>query len=374
MRKVQEIVVVIPVYEPYLGPEEKELVLDCIQSSWISSSGRYVKEFEDRFAQRSGSRHGISVTNGTAALHLALYALGIGPGDEVLVPSLTFVATANAVSYTGATPIFVDSERDTWNISPEDAERHTTKRTRAIIPVHLYGHPAKMAEIRDLSRVHGLNIVEDCAQAHFAKVGVQYVGTFGIAGTFSFYGNKLITTGEGGMVITDDDQLAERLRFLKNHGMSPDRRYWHPEIGFNYRMTNLQAAVGVAQLQKLDEILRRKAEIAATYRNSLNGIRGISLPPSLNGYTNQHWLFSVLVEPSFGVDRNELIRKLQENGIESRPLFYPIHTMPMYNRGASLPIAEELAKKGISLPSSPALSVDDIVRIAGIVRKVGKRG
>src|ERR1035437_4347916 len=234
----------VPLYEPWLGREEARLVMQALRSGWISSAGPLVSEFEGRFASMCGVRHAVAVSSGTAALHVTLHALGIGPGDEVLVPTLTFVARANPVRYTGATPVFVDSEWETWGMDPEDAERKITERTRAIIPVHLYGHPARMPAILELAERRGLLVVEDASEAHFAAVNGGYVGALGAAEVFSFYGNKSVTTGEGRMVVTDDSALADRVRYLIAQAMSPQRRYWHGELGFNYRMTNLQAAVG----------------------------------------------------------------------------------------------------------------------------------
>ncbi len=248
----------IPIYEPILGSTEEQYVCQAVQSGWISSNGKYIKEFETLFAAFCGTAHGISVSNGTTALHLILHALGIGPGDEVIVPALSFVASANAVHYTGAKPVFADVDPVTWTIDPASVEALITERTKAIMPVHLYGHPAPMAALRLLAEQHDLLIVEDAAEAHGAQVGTQRTGALGHAAAFSFFANKVITTGEGGMVTTDDAALAARCRMLRDHAMPPERRYWHDEVGFNYRMTNLQAAVGVAQMARIDEFLRRK--------------------------------------------------------------------------------------------------------------------
>lgn len=362
----------IPVYEPFLGEEEAELVQSCLAKGWISGNGAYVEAFEDAFAGRCGRAHGVAVTSGTAALHLALHALDLVPGDEVLVPTLTYVATAHAVSYTGAIPVFVDAEADTWNMSPTDAARKITSRTRAILVVHLFGHPAQMDALQALADHHGLLIIEDAAQAHFAKIGPRVVGSFGQAAAFSFYGNKLITTGEGGMVLCDDEQLANRLRLLRNHAMAPERRYWHTELGFNYRMTNLQAAVGLAQMGKVDDILARKAEITTCYRQLLGGIPGITLPPQLPGYTNIHWLFSILVEPGYGRSRDQLMESLYAHGVETRPFFPVLHRMPRYSQTAQLPLAEALSERGLSLPSSPLLTIDDINKIAVLIESLSR--
>lgn len=361
----------IPVYEPSLGSEEEALVLDCIRSSWVSSAGHYLDEFESEFAEKCGTRYAIATSSGTTALHLILHALGIGPGDEVLVPSLTFVATANAVRYTGATPILVDSEIDTWNISVDDAARRITPRTKALIAVHLYGHPCKMPEILAFAQRHDLLVIEDAAEAHFARVGNKYVGTFGIAAAFSFYGNKIITTGEGGLVTTDDSDLAARMRYLRGHAMTATKRYWHDEVGFNYRMTNLQAAVGLAQLRKVDTILDRKAAIARWYSEILQGVPGVGLPPSLPGYHNVYWLFSILIDSqTFGMDRDALGCMLGNSGIDTRKFFFPVHTMPPYLSSDKRAIAERLSREGLSLPSGPKLNQDVIQSIAQLIQEI----
>src|SRR5581483_301487 len=264
----------LPVAEPFLGDEELRYVAECVQTGWVSSAGKFVRRFEELFAELFEVEHAVAVSNGTTALHLALLALGIGPGDEVIVPALTFVATANAVTYCGATPVFADSEPTTWNIDPELAAAAVTPRTKAIVAVHLYGHPADLDPLLEL----GVPVVEDAAEAHGARYRGRPVGSLGAVGTFSFYGNKIVTTGEGGMVVTDRADLAARVRQLRDHGMDPDRRYWHPVLGFNYRLTNLQAALGVAQLEKLDAILERKARLAELYAEGLRDVPGIVLP------------------------------------------------------------------------------------------------
>ena len=266
----------IPVFAPWLSENVRRYVLDCVDSGWISSLGKYVGRFERDFAAFCEARHGVATSNGTTALHLCLATLGIGPDDEVLVPSLTFVSTANVVRYTGATPVLVDADPRTWGMDAADARRKLTARTRAIIPVHLYGHPVDLDPLLALAAEHELDIVEDAAEAHGARYKGRRVGALGRLGAFSFYGNKIITTGEGGMVVTNDPALAERAAFLRDHAMDPRRRYYHPEIGFNYRMTNIQAAIGCAQLEQIDAILARRKAIAAAYEVGLAGIRGLS--------------------------------------------------------------------------------------------------
>ncbi len=361
----------IPVYEPLLGEEELKNVVEAVKSGWISSLGKFVLEFEEGFASYCGVKHGIAVSNGTTALHLALSSIGVGPGDEVIVPTLTFVATANAVRYTGADVVFADSETSTWNVDPKSIEQKITSKTKAIIVVHLYGHPVDMDPVLELGRKHGVYVIEDAAEAHGAEYNGKRVGGIGDIGCFSFYGNKIITTGEGGMLVTNDDMIAKRARLLRDHGMSPVKRYWFPEVGFNYRITNLQAAVGVAQLRKIEEIIRIKREIAAEYNHLLGGIEGIRLPPEEGWSKNVYWMYSILVESPYKISRDELMKELAESGIDSRPFFYPIHTMPPYFKGETYPVAERLSACGINLPSSPKLSKDDIRKVVGVIKRYG---
>ncbi|MEM7030706.1 MAG: DegT/DnrJ/EryC1/StrS family aminotransferase [Chloroflexota bacterium] len=346
----------IPVAEPRLGEKELAYVTDCITTGWVSSKGKYVGQFEQAFADFCGTQHGVATFNGTIALHLVLAALNIGADDEVIIPSLTFVSTANAVAYTGAKPVFVDSERETWNIDPVAIEAAITSRTKAIIPVHLYGHPADMDVITAIAEKHDLIVIEDAAEAHGARYKGQRTGSLAKAAIFSFMGNKIMTTGEGGMVVTNDADLADRCMFLANHARYSDNPYWHVETGFNYRMTNLQAALGVAQLEQIDEFIDIRRKTAVQYMTRLEGVPGLTMPPETDWADNVYWMFAPLVEPAFGMSRDDLMKKLREKEIESRPFFYPIHTMPMYNNGQTLPVAEELSAKGINLPSGANLT------------------
>ncbi|MCO6451616.1 MAG: aminotransferase class I/II-fold pyridoxal phosphate-dependent enzyme [Caldilineales bacterium] len=359
----------LPVAEPSFGEKELKYTAECVLTGWVSSAGPFVTRFEEMFAEFCGAKHAIAASNGTTALHLAMLALGIGPGDEVIVPTLTFIATANAVTYTGARPVFVDSEPETWNIDPAQIERAITPKTRAIIPVHLYGHPANMAAILDIAQRYGLFVVEDAAEAHGARYQNRIVGNLGDIGIFSFYGNKIITTGEGGMLVTDRTDLAERIRILRDHGMSPERRYWHTHLGYNYRMTNIQAALGVAQMERIDAILAAKRQLARTYGAGLAGVTGLSLPPAAAWADNVYWLYSIQVQPErFGMRRDDLMAALQAMQIETRPLFPPVHQQPIYATGQRLPVAEALSQNGLSLPSSAALSPADIARIISAIR------
>lgn len=346
----------IPVYEPWLGEREAEYVLDAVRSGWISSLGRYVSEFEEAFAAYCGAAHGVSTSNGTTALHLALHARGIGPGDEVIVPALTFVASANAVVYTGARPVFADVDPQTWTIQPDEVERLITERTRAIMPVHLYGHPASMDAINALAESHDLFVLEDAAEAHGAQIGTKRAGNLGDAAAFSFFANKVVTTGEGGMVTTDDVELAARLRKLRDHAMPPERRYWHDEVGFNYRMTNLQAAVGLAQMERIDEFVARKRAIAGQYSAQLADVPGLRLPVERPGFTNVYWMYSIVVGESYSLSRDELVLALRARGIDSRPFFHSLDTLPPYAAAEPLPVSLALSRTGLNVPSSPKLA------------------
>ncbi|RMF36532.1 MAG: DegT/DnrJ/EryC1/StrS family aminotransferase [Chlorobiota bacterium] len=357
----------IPVYQPWLCGNEERYVLDCLRSNWISSKGDYIVAFEERFASFIGIRHAISVCNGTVALHVALAALGIGPGDEVIVPTLTYIAPVNAIVYCGATPVFVDSDPQTWQLDPNHVYRRITPRTKAILAVHLYGHPADMGALTTLAREHGLFLIEDCAEALGAYYNAAHVGTFGDIATFSFYGNKTITTGEGGMVVTNDDMLAERVRRLKGQGLAPYREYWHDIVGYNYRMTNIAAAIGLAQLENAPLFLERKRAIAQQYRSLLTGTSVVMHSEAPN-VRHAYWIVTVLAPTA--EDRDRIRAELARHGIETRPTFYPVHTMPMYaQRYERHRVAESLGLRGINLPSYPALSADAIEEICAIVRQ-----
>lgn len=355
----------IPIYRPDINGNEKKYVNECIDTSWISSHGRFVPEFEARIADYVKIAHAVSVSNGTVALHLALVALGIGPGDEVIVPTLTYIASVNAITYTGATPVFVDSTRDTWQIDPNDIRRNITARTRAIMPVHLYGQSCDMDAIIDIAREHQLFVIEDCAEAFGTKYKGQHVGTFGDISTFSFFGNKTITTGEGGMVITNDKTLYERARHLKGQGLAAHREYWHDVVGYNYRMTNIQSAIGLAQLERADEFIKRKRAIAFRYAKELAGLP-VEMHQEAAGTTHSYWMVSILVnQPEH---RDPLREHLRLAGIETRPVFYPVHTMPMHSRNFRRhPVAEDLAWRGINLPSWPGLTNAQVDRIAASI-------
>ncbi|MDT5270945.1 MAG: perosamine synthetase [Acidobacteriota bacterium] len=352
----------IPVSSPSFVGREREYVLDCMESGWVSSAGKYIDRFEAAFADFCGVKHAVACCNGTAALHLGLLALGVGPGDEVIVPTLTFVATANAVTYCGARPVFADSEPETWNLDPAQVEAKITPRTKGIVAVHLYGHPADMDALRALASRHGLFLLEDAAEAHGALHRGRSAGSLGDLAAFSFYGNKIIATGEGGMVTTDDDALAARVRLLRGQGVDPERRYWFPVVGYNYRMMNIPAAIGLAQLERVDWHMGRRREVAAVYRQLLDGVAGLSWQAERDWARHAYWMFTVLLDEREADSRDPLIARLHEEGVETRPVFYPLHSLPPYResaRGEEFPVAESLARRGISLPTWAGLSRDD---------------
>jgi perosamine synthetase len=330
-----------------------------------------VEQFEASFAKYCNVKHAVAVMNGTVALHLALLMREIGPGDEVIIPDLTFVATANVVRYVGATPVFVDAEPATWTMDVSKLESKITSKTKAIIPVHLYGHPVDMDPVISLADKYGLYVVEDAAEAHGAEYKGKRVGGLGHVGAFSFYGNKVITTGEGGMLTTNDDHLADRARFLKDHAMSKDNRYWHPEIGYNYRMTNIQAAVGVAQLERIDQLLAGKIEVAHQYQQGLENCPGVILHPQASWAKNIYWMYSILVTDESALDRDALIAALRQCEIDSRPFFHPMHRLPPYsNAPGDYPVATDLSRRGINLPSYPALEHSQIEYICKTIREL----
>jgi perosamine synthetase len=345
---------------------EKKYVAECLDSNWISSKGKFIPEFEARFAEYTGSRYAASVCNGTVAIHLALLALGIGDGDEVIVPTLTYIASVNAISYTGAKPVFVDSIRETWQMSPSDVECKITNKTRAIMAVHLYGHPCEMDKLCQIAKKYGLFLIEDCAEAFGSKYKEKHIGTFGDIATYSFFGNKTITTGEGGMVVTNDETLFDRAIHFKGQGLAKHRQYWHDVIGYNYRMTNICAAIGLGQLEQADKFIERKREIAFLYKKHLNC--PVELHKEDQNVFHSYWMCSILVPDA--LMRDKLRDVLSEKGIETRPLFYPVHTMPMYStKFQRHPIAEDLGWRGINLPSWPGLNDENVEEISVIINK-----
>jgi perosamine synthetase len=354
----------LPVYRPDLSGNERRYVLDCIDSSWISSLGVYIERFEQAACAATGARYALGVCNGTTALHLALHSLGIGPGDEVIVPTFTYIASVNTIAQTGATPVLAECRASDWLLDPVDVATRITPRTKAILPVHLYGLACDMPRIKALADQHGLAIVEDCAEALGTTLHGRHVGTFGDIGTFSFFGNKTITTGEGGMVVTQDETLALRMRMARGQGQSLTRRYWHETLGFNYRMTNIVAAIGLAQMERLEAILARKREIGALYRDGLSGLPVTFAQPG-KGVAMSEWLVTVLLPT--GMDRDRFMASLSARRVETRPVFYCASELPMYATGERFPVAENIAGRGVSLPSYPTLTDQDIQRLVQTV-------
>jgi len=355
----------IAIAEPDLSRLEEEYALAAIRSTWISSTGEYLTRFEREFAGACGCPHALAVSNGTTAIHLALAALNVGPGDEVIVPSMTYIATANAVRYCGAEPVFVDVEPSTWCLDPARLEEAITPRTKGVIAVHLLGHPADMDPILEIAAIHGLWVVEDAAEATFATYKGRTVGGLGRIGTFSFFGNKVLTCGEGGAVTFQDPVLATRLRMLRGQGMDPRQRYYFPIVGFNYRLTNLAAAILCGQMERRADILRRRREIVALYEARLRDVPGIGLRTDAEWAATSPWMFSATIDGPAGIDRDAVARRLADDGIETRPLFVPIHSLPPYRaahaaRGTELPVTGRLGRDGIMLPTHTLLSDGDI--------------
>jgi len=360
----------ISIASPVLSGNELAYVTECIKTNWISSQGKYVRLFEDLFSKYHSDYQTLAVSNGTVALHLALLALGIGKDDEVIVPNLTFAASANAVLYTGATPILVDIDPINWNIDVSKLENCITPKTRAIMPVHLYGNPCNMDLIMRFAKIHNLIVIEDCAEALGSYYNEKPVGTFGDAATFSFYGNKTITTGEGGMIVFKDNKIAEKAAMLRDHGMKKNKRYWHEEVGYNYRLTNLQAAIGVAQFERLEDFVSAKRRIAKLYNESLGISKYFQLPNEDINTTNSYWLYTCIVELHSPFNRDELIYYLNSMGIETRPIFYPLHLMPPYSKFGNidnLKCSLEIAQRGISLPSSVNLTEMELAYICNTI-------
>lgn len=356
--------------EPYIKKEELDNVIEAVKTNWISSNGHFITDFESGFSKYIGTKQGIAVNNGTSALHLPLIALGIGKGDEVIVPSLTSIACANTIEYTGAKPIFVDSAREYWCIDPKLIEKKISKRTKAIMIVHVYGHPCDMKPIMEIADKYSIPVIEDCAEAHGAEYNGKKVGTFGAVSSFSFYGNKIITTGEGGMVLTNDEDLAEKMRILRNQGTKPEykNKYYYDMIGYNFRMTNIQAAIGTAQLGKIDMLVERHRKTAKLYNSLLGNQSGIVTHPEMKWAKNVYWYYSILVKKQI---RDKISQGLNAKGIETRPFFYPIHLLPLYKKSkASLPVSEELGFRGLNLPTGPELTDSQINEVADAILSV----
>ena len=364
----------VPVNEPVLDGNERKYLNECIDTGWISSEGPFIREFESRFAARMNRRHGIAVANGSVALDAAVAALGIGPGDEVIMPTFTIISCAAAVSRLGATPVVVDCDPLTWNMDVSAIESRITEKTRAIMPVHIYGLPVDMDPVLDIAAKHGLFVIEDAAEMIGQTYRDRPCGSLGTISTFSFYPNKHVTTGEGGMILTDDDAIAEHCRGLRNLAMKA-RRFIHDEIGWNFRMTNMQAAIGLAQLERLDEFVPRKRRTFERYTSLLSDIPSLQLPVACTDFaTNINWVYGVVIADDVPFDADEAMRRLGEKGIGTRPFFWPMHEQPVYLKagmfkGESYPNAERIARRGFYLPSGLALTDGQIERVSAAVHE-----
>lgn len=361
----------IQVYEPVLDGNEMKYVAECVETGWVSSLGRYVTTFEAMFADYIGVQYGISCSSGTTALHLALLALGIGEGDEVIIPDFTLIVSANTVIQAGARPVLVDVDPQTWCIDPAQIEAKITPRTRAIMAVHMYGHPCDMKAICDIAQRHNLLVIEDCAESHGAEVNGRKTGSFADASCFSFYGNKILTTGEGGMVLTDNAETAERLRLLRNQAFR-EPRFVHDVMGFNYRMTNIQAAIGVAQVEKVEEKIARKRWIGQAYNRLLEGEPDITRPHEVEWAKNVYWVYGILIGKGFGVGKDDLMRELKTKGVDTRSFFCPMHLQPVFQKGGdarfpdisgSYPVSADLWSRGFYLPSGPGLTMNQLEQV-----------
>lgn len=356
----------VPVCEPEIGQEELINISECVLSGQISGyGGKYLNEFEERFSEYCGCKYGVATTSCATALLLTLEALGIGRGDEVITSTFTMIATVNAILKAGAKPVVVDSEPYTWNIDSFKIEEKINERTKAIMPVHIYGHPCDMSHILGLALKYNLYIVEDAAEAIGAEYHNRRAGGLGTAGCFSFYINKTVTTGEGGMITTNDDGLASKARLLRGYATIPERRFTHEYIGFNYRMTNMQAAIGVAQMDKINEFVERKRWIARMYNERLGDIGGLSLPREAGKVKNAYWVYGLLVEDDFGMDRDELRQWLGDKGVETRTFFVPMNKQPALNniglfKGQSCPVAGNISNRGLYLPNGVGLFEEQI--------------
>ena len=365
-----------PVSSPDIGALEEQYVSQAVRSGWVSSIGEFVDRFEAGFAKVCGSRHGVAVSNGTDAIFLALKALGVGPGDEVIVPALTFVAVPAVVLHVGAEPVLVDVDARYWGLDPAAVDKAFTPRTRAVVAVHLYGHPVDMNPLLEMAAARGVAVIEDCAEAHGAAYRGRTVGSMGRLGCFSFYGNKVITTGEGGVVTTDDDDLAERVRFIKDHAMDKERRYFHPEAGYNCRMTNMQAALGCAQLERMEELLHKRARLLGWYERELADLEGLTLNPKMPWAEPVNWIVCGVLSAKLAPRRDALLVRLRELGVDTRPFFVPAYHMPPYagcrrvgaDGGVDLPGTDQAGAAGFNLPTVCSLTEQDVKHIGAQVR------
>jgi perosamine synthetase len=365
----------IPVNEPLLDGREKELLERCIETGWISSEGPFVREFEKSFASFVGVKHGVAVCNGTAALEAALYTAGIKRGDEVIMPTFTIISCAIAALRVGARPVLVDIEPGTWCMDTGQIESRITPKTRAIMPVHIYGHPVDMEPVLELARKYNLMVVEDAAEVHGAEYKGKRCGGLGHVAAFSFYANKIITTGEGGMVVTDNEHMAERARAYRNLSFHPDRRFYHTELGYNFRMTNLQAAVGVAQMDRIEEFIEKKRAMAACYRQALSGVPGVRLQAEKPWARSVYWMYAIELADETHLTADEMIKELKRRAIGSRPFFLGLHEQPVLKEmglftGESYPVAERAYRQGLYLPSGLTLTEAQVHEVSAAVKEI----
>jgi perosamine synthetase len=365
----------IPVNEPYIGAQEAEYVLECLRTGWISSEGRFIRQFEERWADYCGMAHGVAVSNGTVALEIAVTCLDLHHGDEVILPSFTIISCAQAVTRNGGTPVLVDSDPRTWCMNVNQVAAKITPRTRAIMPVHIYGHPVDMDPILELARLHNIVVIEDAAEAHGAEYKNRKCGGLGDLNCFSFYANKIITTGEGGMVLTNDEKHAERLRSLRNLCFKKERRFYHTELGNNYRLTNLQAAIGLAQLERIEESLQKKRWMAASYTERLKNIDLLQLPVEEPWAKNVYWMYGVVLDESTGLDASSFAQKMIERGVMTRPFFLGMHEQPVFQqmglfRNEHYSVAERISHQGFYLPSGMTITEVQIDQVCEAVRQI----
>ncbi|WP_067585766.1 DegT/DnrJ/EryC1/StrS family aminotransferase [Endozoicomonas ascidiicola] len=369
----------IPVNEPLLDGNEKKYLLECIETGWISSEGPFIKEFEQKFAARMGRKHGIAVCNGTAAIDASIEALEIGPGDEVIMPTFTIISCISQIVRNGGIPVLVDSDPLTWNMDVTQIEAKITSRTKAIMVVHIFGLPVDMDPVLDIAVRHGLKVIEDAAEMHGQTYTGKPCGSFGDISTFSFYPNKHITTGEGGMILTDDDELAETCRSLRNLCFQPHKRFVHERLGWNMRMTNMQAALGLAQLERLDEFVGRKRRMGSLYSELLKDIPGLQLPLAKTNYgENIYWVYGLVLDESTDLDGESAMKMLGEKGIGSRPFFYPMHQQPVFQKegrfqNEEYPVAERLYRQGFYIPSGMATGEEQVYRVVESVKEIMSR-
>lgn len=363
----------IPLCIPEIRGNEWKYIKECLDTNWVSSVGKFVDIFEEEFAKYNEAKAAVVTMNGTAALQLALVTLGVGEGDEVIVPSMTFISSVNAIKYVGAIPVFVDVDRETFVMDVNKVEELITEKTKAIMPVHIYGYPVEMDELNIIARKHNLYVVEDATEALGTKYKGRLAGTLGDIGCFSFNGNKLITTGAGGMLITNNEDVAKKAKYLSNQTktITENGAMYHEEVGYNFRMPNILAAMGLAQLEKVDEYLEVKRRNARLYNDLLKGVKGITLTKEVDYVDNCYWLYSILVEDDFRMSRDELLELLKKNGIQARPFFLPVHNMKPYseNKCGNMEMTLEVSKRGINLPSSVSLKEEEVRKICEIIRE-----